>query len=144
MTSIRLLSSPWVIRLILFPPVLSLTRDLGRAQNLDVRIDEEKCDDFAMTRLARILEAESIDAVLNYVGEGDQTTFAGVDASCLLDATCIIFDSKDGRQPSMLALIIGNVVQDIWINGVSEREPGLCDVFVGVVVNGGSNDPFVL
>ena len=46
------------------PPIFLLARDVGRADNWFVRIDEEKCEDLAVAWFAGVLEMEGLDAVL--------------------------------------------------------------------------------
>ena len=66
------------------PPLLLLARHVCSANHLDIRVNKEECDDLAMARLGWVSKFERADTVLKNVREGEQATFASLDAANLL------------------------------------------------------------
>jgi len=113
----------------LFPPILPLAWNFGRAENLEVRVDKEKCHDLAMSRFGRVLKTETLHAMLNDIRESDQTSLAGDHASRILDPRVLVLEPKDIPQPSMVVLLVG-YANLFGINKMSERKSGFRDIIV--------------
>ena len=62
---------------LLGPPVALLRRDVGCGRDLDVGINEEQRQQFAVSGFVLVCELERQDAVLEYVRKNEQATFTG-------------------------------------------------------------------
>jgi len=99
-----------------------------RAYYFDVRIDQEKRDDLSVTGFCRIGELERANAVLQYIGECQQTAFSSFDTSKFLHTGTLLFASKYIREPVVLVLFVGYISCFLWVNLMSERKSRLGNV----------------
>jgi len=66
------------------PPVLPLAWDVSSADDLDVRVDEEEYNNLAVAWFRRVCQLKRTHTVLKDVGESQEPTLTGVDASNFL------------------------------------------------------------
>lgn len=97
-----------------------------------------------MSRFRRINELERLDLVLQDVGEGDETTLAGIDGADILNAVAPVIEAKDGIEPVVLALLVGELGEKLRVGLLTEGEGRRGNVFGVVVVDCGGADRIVL
>jgi hypothetical protein len=88
------------------PPILSLTRHIRRADDLDIRINQKECENFPVAWLRSIFELERLNLMLQNVGEGQQSAFARVYDSNVLERRPVLVTPEYVREPFVLVLSV--------------------------------------
>jgi hypothetical protein len=130
-------------------PVLSLGRDISSRNNSSTRVNEEKRENLAVTRLRVIREREGRDSVLQCVRKHQKASFTAGYRSQVL--SYLFVDEAAGTglkteytQELELALFITKVIEMSVIGTVTEGEGVVSDVLRVIIVNRYSTNPLVL
>ena len=104
---------PWKPRInstltpnLLPPPILSLARHIRKADDLDIRINQEERENFPVAWLRSIFKLERLNLMLENVGEGQQSAFARVYDPNVLERWPILVTPKNVRKPFVLVLSV--------------------------------------
>lgn len=122
---------------------------MSSRNNSSTRVNEEKRENLAVTRLRGIREREGRDAVLQCVGECQKASFTAGYRSKIL--SYLFVDEAAGTglktehtQKLELALFIVKVIEMSVIGTVTEGKGVVSDVLRVIVVNRCSTNPLVL
>lgn len=88
------------------PPVESLSWNIGGAYDINIRIDKEERENFAMPRFSRIGQFERLDLMLKDIRKCDKPAFPSIDAAQILDAGFFVLKPKNVRQPLPEVLLV--------------------------------------
>ena len=102
--------------------------------DVDVWIDQEKREDFAVAGFSRVSKAEGGNAVLEDVGPGDQTAFFADHVSHILDACALVGAAEDIAQPFEVVLFVRHFHGCLHFAVLPEGQTAFGDVVAAVVV----------
>lgn len=70
---------------------------MGRAGDLEVRVNKEERNNSTMPRLCGVNELKRLNTVLKNIRKGEKTSFACLDRAYVLDGLFLILTTKDAR-----------------------------------------------
>ena len=126
------------------PPLLLLAGDVCSANYLDIGVDKEECDDLAMAGLGWVSELERPDAVLKNVRESKQAAFTGLDTANFLHSWAFVLAPEHFGEPFMVGLWVTNIDGFFFVYELAEGECRGGDVLARVIIEGCSDDVFIL
>jgi hypothetical protein len=127
----------------LAPPISLLRGYIGGADDSDSGINKEQCKNLSVSRFGRIGEFEGLDAMLEDVGEGQESPFFAQDRANFLNSRTVLLAPEDFAEPLVTILRVTDI-HSIVRTLLTESEAAIGNIFVVIVVEGGGTNMFVL
>lgn len=91
-------------------PIGPLARNVSRANNVHIRVDQKERQDLAIPSLRRIHQLKRLHLVLNGIGERDEPAFGGGCAPDGLHEGAVLTEAVDRGKPVMVVGWVVHVV----------------------------------